>query len=162
VTDGRLGDAVGLAVGLVAWLAGGVTLALILCCVLLSSTPLLLPSLSLLPNNHQTQSALRRSSAPPTALARTLALCSSAVGGGSSSSGGGAAARLPGLSAAAVDPAASALLDVSRTAAYRVTNTFGPVLRGVAKEAAGAAVKGGVPGAPGALDALESFLKLEE
>jgi len=64
----------------------------------------------------------------------------------------------PGVAAAAIDPAAAALLDVAKTAAYRVTTTFGPVLRGVVKEAAG---RGGV-GAGGAVEALESFLKLEE
>jgi hypothetical protein len=45
---------------------------------------------------------------------------------------------------------------------YRVTTTFGPVLRGPVREAAAAAAKAGVAGAAGAAEALEGYLKLEE
>ncbi|GBF92322.1 hypothetical protein Rsub_05524 [Raphidocelis subcapitata] len=99
-------------------------------------------------------SALRR---PPPAAPPPLAPLLRLAGGGAA-----AAAPRAGLSAAAVDPAAAALLDVAKTAAYRVTTTFGPVLRGPVREAAAAAAKAGAAGAAGAVEVLEGLLKLEE
>ena len=112
----------------------------------------------MLPPPTQAQSALRGRPSPGAGLPALLSRLSAAAAGNS----GAAAPLRPGLSASAVDPAAAALLDVAKTSVYRVTTTFGAVLRGPVREAATAAAKAGVVGAAGAPDALEAFLKLEE
>jgi hypothetical protein len=76
--------------------------------------------------------------------------------------GAGAAPPGQGVAAASVDGAALALLDVAKTCVYRVTTTFGPVLRGPVREAAAAAARRGTPGAAGAAEALDGFLRMEE
>ncbi|KAI8475411.1 MAG: hypothetical protein J3K34DRAFT_484678 [Monoraphidium minutum] len=81
----------------------------------------------------------------PALLGRLLRLAAAGAAGGGGGGGG------PGGAAGGVDPAALGLLDASKTAVYRVTTTFGPVLRGVVREAGA-----------GRAEALEVYLRMEE
>lgn len=124
--------------------------------------------LSFAPQSQQAQSTLRRSGGGAGAplgsvsavLRRLLAFATGRAFVGSKGSAGGALLG-PGFGAGSVEPAGAALLDVAKTSCYRVTNTFGPVLRGPARAAAAAMAREGAAGAAGAAEALEAFLAQE-